>query len=612
MAEAGSGSRGPAPSRDSPSDAPADRPDQQQPRQRPATSAAAAPNGQNGSAGVARARTASSLKSRVRAKKGPPGGFDTTPLPDAPPGYTVRFCFRCAANLPPADFNTASSDPYLTATLKAANPKRHKEDPDLTHRTRTLRCTTEPEWEDEWVVANVPATGFSLKCRMYDEDARDQDDRLGNVTIKVARLDDGWHGFPPPGREFEAKKRMISKRALVVKSLATLLQSNGSITPRLTVSIELLGRSDPPHAQMYTLGPTGWVKHFSPMIGRLVGMKVNADENDDQASSSGSQGREEDAKKKKKGKGKKAKSQKYDFQANEMQLQGPVPPKMYHRYVEFRPFIAPMFSSTGLRGKILHAALRKQHERIYNFDESTQYGNFEPCSEQAALQFLRLAHFDEGGRIFTYVLTLDGLLRFTETGKEFGIDMLSKHTMHSNVERYIACSGEFFIRRLQHPDASDEAHPHERTHPSDMVSGGPPKDAPPPNPSYYQLIIDNDSGTYRPDKSILPDLKAFLEKNLPGLGIVTMHAEEEELQKLKEAQRSVKKKEGRIMNVVMNHSQSSISSAESELNRRDGVWEQGHQSRKEAAYAAMEDPSKIKAAFGSFMPHGKKGESSKK
>lgn len=288
-----------------------------------------------------------------------------------------------------------------------------------------------------------------------------------------------------------------------------------------------------------------------------------------------------------------------------MQLQGPVPPKLYHRYVEFRPFIASMFTSTGLRGKILHAALHKQHERVYNFDESTERGTFEPCSEQASLQFLRLAHFDEGGRIFTYVLTLDGLLRFTETGKEFGIDMLSKHTMHSDVATYIACSGEFFVRRLHHPDTSKHREPHDEVQPPDA-----PEEAPPPSPSFYQLTIDNDSGTYRPDKTILPDLKAFLEKNLPGLRVTTMHAEDEKLQKLKEAQRNIKKKEGRIINVVMNSSQSSISSAESELDRRDGVWDQGKLSKKEAALEAVENPSKIKDAVGSMLPHGKKGEAS--
>ena len=286
---------------------------------------------------------------------------------------------------------------------------------------------------------------------------------------------------------------------------------------------------------------------------------------------------------------------------------------MYHRYVEFRPIIGSMFTSTGLRGKILNAALHKQHARIYNFNKSTEYGTFEPCTSEAALQFLRLAHFDEGGRLFTYVLTLDGLLRFTETGHEFGIDLLSKHTMHSDVATYIAYSGEFFIRRLKHPHTTDDPNPNEKTHPpSDNLSGGPPKHAPPHDPSYYQLIIDNDSGTYRPEKQVLPDLKAFLERNFPGLSIVAMHWEDEHLQELKEKQLSVKKKEGRIMNLVMNRSASSISSAESELDDRDDTWESGQPSKREAAYAALEDPHKVKEVMQRFVGGGgKPGESSK-
>ncbi|RCI17209.1 hypothetical protein L249_2833 [Ophiocordyceps polyrhachis-furcata BCC 54312] len=537
-----------------------------------------------------------SASSSASSSKRPPGGIDKTPLPDAPPGFTLRFCFIRATNLAPGDLSTASSDPYLTATLKASNPKRHKEEPDLTHRTPTVCRTTEPEWNDEWIVANVPPSGFTLKCRLYDEDSADKDDRLGNVTVKVPGLSASWPGWPAPGREFGAKKRMMSKRAFVLKAITNLLRSGRHMAPCLTISVEVLGTSQPPHAQMYTVGPTTWVKHFSPMIGRLIGTKVNADEDDQQPPPSSS-------------KGKKKQSEKYDFQANEMQLQGPVPWQLYHRYVEFRPFISSMFLSTGLRGKVLNAALHKQHSRIYNFDQTTEYGTFEPRSEQASLQFLRLVHFDQGGRIFTYVLTLDGLLRFTETGKEFGIDLLSKHTMHSNVAKYIACSGEFFIRRLQRPDASDDPKPGQKTHPEEAIPGGPPEDPPPRNPSHYQLIIDNDSGTYRPDKSILAELQSFLEINLPGLGIVTMHCEEKELQKLKDAQRGVKKKEGRVMNLVMNSSQSSLSSVESALDRRDGVWEQeGNQSKKERAYAAMEDPSKI---MDLVHRDRKKGESSK-
>lgn len=525
--------------------------------------------------------------------KGPPGGYDKTPLPDAPQGYTLRFVFHSASNVPVADLHTASSDPFLVATLKGTQPKRHKEDPDLKYRTRTIHRTTTPEWNEEWIVANVPPGGFTLKCRMYDEDVADKDDRLGNVTINVDSISEDWPGIPPPGQEFEAKKRVMSKRAFLLKGIASAISHGTHLAPRLRISIQLLGKSEPPFAQMCTLAPTRWIKHNSPMIGRLIGAKVNTNESDDE---------------KHDGEDNEPRSTKYDFQANEIQLQGPVPPTLYHRYVEFRPVIGSLFSSTGIRGTILNKALHKQHHRIYNYDSTTEYGTFKPCSREASLQFLRMAHFDEGGRIFTYVLTLDGLMRFTETGKEFGIDFLSKHTMHADAEKYIAYSGEFFIRRLQHPDASDSPEPKEKTHPSEPIPGGPPNQPPPPNPAFYQLYIDNESGTYRPEKSILPDLKEFLQKNFPDMGIVTMNVEDERLQKLKEEQRAIKKSEGRMMHVVMNSSSDSLSSVESELNDENYSLEAGRRSKKEAAHAVLRNPNSehFKEAAEVMLPHREK------
>ncbi|KAJ0332471.1 hypothetical protein COL5a_002187 [Colletotrichum fioriniae] len=220
-------------------------------------------------------------KEKVKDKTKPSGGFDPTPLPDAPPGYTVRFIFHKATNLPAADIGTQSSDPFIHVTLRAAVPKRHKEDPDLTLRTQTIRKTTEPVWDTEWVVANVPADGFILKCRLYDEDWPDHDDRLGNVTVRVPHVGPDWKGYPRPGQEFTAKKRMGSKRAYFVKAITSHFDPRVDMSPRLWISMELLGQSDPPHAQMCTLGPTTYFKHFSPMIGRLTGIKVNRDEEND-------------------------------------------------------------------------------------------------------------------------------------------------------------------------------------------------------------------------------------------------------------------------------------------------------------------------------------------
>lgn len=272
-----------------------------------------------------------------------------------------------------------------------------------------------------------------------------------------------------------------------------------------------------------------------------------------------------------------------------------------------------MFASHGLRGRLLNKALHKQHSRIYNFDSTTEWGNFKPCSEEASQNFLRMAHYDEGGRIFTYVITLDGMMRFTETGKEFGVDLLSKHTMHSDVALYIACSGEFFIRRLKRPTAEESPEPSQPTHPKEPVNGGPPNDSPPENPHYYQLIIDNDSGTYRPDKSILPDLKEFLEKNLPGVGVVVMHCEDEKLGKMKEEQRKIKKKEGKSVHMVMNRSPSSSSFSSSDESRLGDLdaGEDGppKQSKKEMALDVLENPHRLKERI--MGAAHEKGESSK-
>ncbi len=296
-----------------------------------------------------------------------------------------------------------------------------------------------------------------------------------------------------------------------------------------------------------------------------------------------------------------------------------MPEQLYHRYVEFRPIIGRMFSSHGLTGRILNKALHKQHNRVYNFSRTTEYGSFPPCSEQASLQFLKLVHFDEGGRVFTYMISLDGVFRFTETGKEFGIDLLSKHTMHSDVATYIAFSGEFFIRRLSKPTGSSDLHPDEATHPNEPLPGGPPNEAPPHQPGYYQLIIDNDSGTYRPNKTLLPLLKAFLEKNLPGIGIVAMHWEDETLQELKATQHKIKHREGPRVHMVLNRSPSNSSFSSSDESRLSDVGryqsesdEEGgpkhtrsrhKKSKKEMAWDLLEDPSRIKDLHTAMHHH---------
>ncbi|KAG9248522.1 hypothetical protein BJ878DRAFT_412519 [Calycina marina] len=515
---------------------------------------------------------------KIQDQRNPPGGFDKTPIRPAHDGYTVKFTIHRATNLPVSDLNTRSSDPFVIATLMSPLPKRHKEDPDMTMRTTTIHKSVDPVWNTEWTVSGVPSTGFRLKCRIYDEDFADHDDRLGNVTINIDHIDENWSGLRE--QAYGIKKRMGSKRAYMIRGCVSLLNHNVSMSGTLVMSAEVLGKSEEPYGRMYTLGKTFWWKHYSPMIGRLTGMKAPEGQEDVSGS-----GEEKD----------KSKAQKYDFQANQFQLQGPVPAELYHRFVEFKPFVKGMFAKAGLRGRILNHALHHQHARVYNFSNTTEHGEVKPKSEEASLQFLKMVHFDEGGRIFTYVITLDGLLRFTETGKEFGIDLLSKHTMHSDVNIYIAFSGEFFIRRLSHPNKPAEA-PEQKTHPDADLPGGPPNSPPPQQAKEYEWVIDNDSGTYRPDASTLPKLKAFLKENFPGIHIVTKECTDEKLAKWKDQQREKKKAEGQNVEMVQD-SDGDISSSDEEALAEHGSGRK--KSKRERVFAALEDPS-------SALKHGGK------
>ncbi|KAJ5085594.1 hypothetical protein N7532_010365 [Penicillium argentinense] len=494
----------------------------------------------------------------------PAGGFDATPIPHAPPGYTLKFTFHRGKDLPIADFGSFSSDPYVAAQLIVDLPRRHKQDTPVRFRTPTVRKDMNPIWDCEWIVANVPASGFQLKAMVMDEDPADHDDKLGIAFIEVGALSENWPGIKE--QSFKVKKRFGSKRVYVFTNVSAFATGHHQES-FLILSVECLGRTPGNEGgQMYTAGPNHWFKHFSPLIGRLAGTKDRIETQD--------------------GSGKAI--SRYNFQAIQMQLSGPVPSELYHRYVEFKPFVAGMFQAQSLRGRILHKALHHQHQRIYNFDRSTLHGAFpQPCREFAQ-KFLEFVNYGQGGRIFTYVITLDGQLRFTETGKEFGIDMLSKHTMHSDVSIYIAYSGEFFIRRRKYRHHRHQSRSRSRSRSPQTRADGEelpveedgefeaqiPQEVS-TEPADYELFIDNDSGTYRPNCEKLPLLKQFLASNFPGLHITTLdcQADAERMGEMKQEQRDFKKEHGHLITYLQQSSASSLSissSDEEELNERSG------------------------------------------
>ena len=109
--------------------------------------------------------------------------------------------------------------------------------------------------------------------------------------------------------------------------------------------------------------------------------------------------------------------------------------------------------------------------------------------------------------IYTYIIsTSDDSLRFSETGAAFFADFASKHALHSNCAESVRYSGEFHPR----PVGGWENFTDEKT---DESVG-------------WEIVFDNNSGTYAPDAALLPKVKEVMELNFPGLNVV-VHSHED-------------------------------------------------------------------------------------
>ncbi|KAI5122779.1 hypothetical protein M0805_000123 [Coniferiporia weirii] len=448
--------------------------------------------------------------------------------------YTVLFTMHRARNVPIADIHNLLADPYVRARIITPSRPRPPDDPPLDWRTPTARCTRDPVWDDSWLVGGLPSDGFVLELSVIDDDVKDRDDRLGKAE---ARFTEGmmYDGFKIKEKEFKIQKRRGSIAPYVMTYLAPILPGQRLRKhPRLIISATVIGKNNSSDNRVYTIGPNAYTQHFSPLIGSVVNRGNHFAKT---------------LPKQKTGDGKKP-VKASTFVANKLQLTGPVPKELRHHYVGYNFFIKWLYSRRGITGRLLYQTLCKQYRTIYSHDTRTLYGvvhsaegdasdggSGEPKATPAltrafARQFLHLAGYGACGRLQTYVLTLDGQWRFCETGDEFAIDFLSKHMMHADGAPIVAYAGEFFVRRIY--DSKDTGTQDEE-----------PDEETDDDPLHYELVIDNDSGTYRPPQETLPILQAWLEddQRLGGLGRVTaMHCGDEKLQEMKRERKELKKR----------------------------------------------------------------------
>ncbi|KAJ6580991.1 hypothetical protein B0H19DRAFT_1113190 [Mycena capillaripes] len=478
------------------------------------------------------------------------------------PTYTLQITFDRAKNLPAADIGTLSCDPYVLASIviPGAEP--------LKFRTPTIRRTREPTWNSTWFVSGVPAQGFKLSMIIYDEDPGPKlsPDRLGKA-VALFGPDQMKEGFESLEQEYKLQKRKGDLHPYILTYLAALLPGEKLLKHnRVFVTVRVLRKDEEQKdARLYTLGPNRYSRHFSPLIGSMVNKPSQKDANDSDGQTDGKGG----------------KLSATTFIANKLQLTGPVPRELRHRYVGYRPFINWMFDDSGIAGRILNHGLRKQYRTIYACDKSTVWGVVDDAgavlrdptpesSEALARQFLDMTAWGEGAKLFTYVITLDGEWRFTETGKEFAIDLLSKHSMHADLAKEIAYSGEFFVRPLNEGQKGETKPEQEQANGNGNAGSSSQATDAARNPKDYELVIDNDSGTYRPKKELLPVLEKWLadQRRLGGLGGVrAMDGFDKELEKLKEQRAKEKEaltgagagKKGRMVPARKGSSVSSIS-----------------------------------------------------
>ncbi|KAG2131240.1 uncharacterized protein EDB93DRAFT_1094489 [Suillus bovinus] len=114
--------------------------------------------------------------------------------------------------------------------------------------------------------------------------------------------------------------------------------------------------------------------------------------------------------------------------------------------------------------------------------------------------------------VYTYVIAEeDDTFRFSETGAAFFVDFASKHALLSNCAESVVYSGEFHPR----PQGGWENF-------SDETDDSGVR---------WELVIDNNSGTYSPNPDMLHKVVQLLELNFTGINVVGLAQDDPELKK---------------------------------------------------------------------------------
>eukprot|EP00012_Vannella_robusta_P006522 CAMPEP_0206194026 /NCGR_PEP_ID=MMETSP0166-20121206/6938_1 /ASSEMBLY_ACC=CAM_ASM_000260 /TAXON_ID=95228 /ORGANISM="Vannella robusta, Strain DIVA3 518/3/11/1/6" /LENGTH=247 /DNA_ID=CAMNT_0053610893 /DNA_START=719 /DNA_END=1462 /DNA_ORIENTATION=- len=177
---------------------------------------------------------------------------------------------------------------------------------------------------------------------------------------------------------------------------------------------------------------------------------------------------------------------------------------------------ARLLFGDGIDSKASRVLVRTHHAALYNGITNTVETGHITDGDSLKTLLHNGVHKSGAIIIFTFVI-VDDILYFAPTGDEFLKDMVSKHAVHSNCAEEVTYSGDFFFvdieKLIGHETNSENVNESER----------------------LTLVISNSSGTYKPDKELLPKVRELFQMNFPGLNIEVFDHSDPLFQKYKTA-----------------------------------------------------------------------------
>ncbi|EGX49877.1 hypothetical protein AOL_s00076g518 [Orbilia oligospora ATCC 24927] len=444
-------------------------------------------------------------------------------LPTSPP-YDLRLTVVGASNIAIADLR-GTSDPYIIGKLKNVKgliPEVGKASR-IHFRTSTKAKTRDPEWRETWRFGGV-REGTYIKLKLFDEDGKQAvDDKLGSIKLVLRDfennlLDGLEHTRHIPIRGYKGKKHIQVLTAFF--DLCNPEAYMDSPEPHITINLQLLPPTYPSNLLTHLVSPTRYSVHYSPLANLVTTTPSKKKQNTSEA-----QEVPPDA----------ASHPSTSFKAYKIALVHPPPSKSLQFHADMSHSKA--FDPSKLHYRFFRHLVRKQYQNIYGHDNNTVYGAWDDSNDvgQGLVDLLQPVE----NKLFTFVITTNGEWRFCETGDEYKINHLSKHGMHSNGEEKVAWSGEFFIRFDRDVTVEDvkDAKMYARDEEQAKVGGEKANIAGVQPQGRWKIYLDNDSGTYSPDKEKIATFREFMAQNLKGIEVVVKNFKDEGLMRAKKEQK---------------------------------------------------------------------------